>query len=105
MPHTQTHDGHERDTHTSRTRREDTDKRSQSSNRSRTYLRTERERLPATPTYGRTTTETTRYRERASESSTKEPQAKQKAIKREQRRRLSKAGVAPPGDIRKSVRE
>ena len=73
--------------------------------RSRTYLRTERERLPATPTYGRTTTETTRYRERASESSTKEPQAKQKAIKREQRRRLSKAGVAPPGDIGKSVRE
>ena len=105
MPHTQTHDGHERDTHTSRARREDTNKRRQSSNRSRTDLHIERERLPATPTYGRTTTETTRYRERASESSTKEPQAKQKAIKREQRRRLSKAGVASPRDIEKSVRE
>ena len=73
MPHTQTHDGHERDTHTPRARREDTNKRGQSSNRSRTDPHTERERLPATPTYGRTTTETTRYRERASESSTKEP--------------------------------
>ena len=105
MPHTQTHDGHERDTHTSRARRGDTNKRRQSSNRSRTDLHTERERLPATPTYGRTTTETTRYRERASESSTKEPQAKQEAIKREQHRRLSKAGVAPPRDTEKSVRE
>ena len=44
MPHTQTHDGHERDTHTSRARRGDTNKRRQSSNRSRTDLHTERER-------------------------------------------------------------
>lgn len=69
------------------------------------YHLIKREELFIKPTYGTTTTRGSQTPwERASESSTKEPQARQRAIKREQRRRLSKAGVAVSRDVERSVR-